>query len=278
MSSPSPKPSRWSRHPPEGSTTPPDGANGATAAPAGKDTSDTASIKSNKSTRSFASLASSLTRSNSKKKLKQSALDTTPQGLLSVNPATSALMVPSPIAESPNREASETEPAPPGPSKLESSEGSEMEPVDVESPSSLTGYVPPPLLDSSAGNPGAFTDDPDSLPQPTIVQDPYASHSQVNLAAANPATPPPETPERSTRGLEEEGESNRGTFFGEPVVESIASQSRSLSRDRRAPSETDRDVFSAAVEEHAAIVSPPEEPKDREMAGYGFGTGQAPAS
>jgi hypothetical protein len=44
----------------------------------------------------------------------------------------------------------------------------------AEEQTSPTGYVPPPVLDSTAGNPGAFTDDPDILPQPQTVIDPYA--------------------------------------------------------------------------------------------------------
>ncbi|KAF9041608.1 hypothetical protein BJ165DRAFT_298116 [Panaeolus papilionaceus] len=36
-------------------------------------------------------------------------------------------------------------------------------------------FIPPPLVNSSAGNPGAFTDDPDSLPQPTLTQDPWGN-------------------------------------------------------------------------------------------------------
>ena len=45
----------------------------------------------------------------------------------------------------------------------------------TESIPSPTGYIPPPTIDSTAGNPGAFTDDPEALPQPVAVVDPYAA-------------------------------------------------------------------------------------------------------
>jgi hypothetical protein len=50
--------------------------------------------------------------------------------------------------------------------------------VLVDEPTSYlvetTGYIPPPVIDSTAGNPGAFTNLTDELPQPVIAQDPHA--------------------------------------------------------------------------------------------------------
>lgn len=68
------------------------------------------------------------------------------------------------------REAAETQP--PGPSPLmQEARTASPEPMDATSP---VGYVPPPLVDSSIGNPGAFTDQMDEeLPQPVVVSDPY---------------------------------------------------------------------------------------------------------
>lgn len=223
MSSPG-KPSRWSRvgsavrrstsllAPTSRPTTP--GAN--------DDSSDAVSIKSNKSNRSLKNIF----KGDSDKKSKKGSgvhLDTTSDSV--AHPAVAGLMLPSAIAESPDREALETAAGGDvgtGPSPLsqepeeydeataaphpivttEEDKGkgreammddasppeSEPEPVsggaETATTASPVGYVPPPLLDSSAGNPGAFTDDPDSLPQPVTIQDPYASRSQVDLPEA----------------------------------------------------------------------------------------------
>ena len=151
--------------------------------------------------------------------------------------AVAGLMVPSPIAESPNREAFETN-APPfaAPGSLpttttsplahqasgagsdetgssvpqaisasasgsdggergvtEGGERGERERGERETTESPTGYVPPPLLDSAVGNPGAFTDESDTLPQPAVIRDPYgggvagrSSRSRVDLSAVPP--------------------------------------------------------------------------------------------
>src|SRR6266545_1188844 len=95
--------------------------------------------------------------------------------------AAPAVISPSPIAESPAREAAAMEQEALGPSPLarQTTSAEEMStmpesdaPPAIEEQTSPTGYVPPPLIDSSAGNPGAFTDDPDRLPQPRTVVDP----------------------------------------------------------------------------------------------------------
>jgi len=89
-----------------------------------------------------------------------------------------AVSSPSPIAESPAREAAAMQEAL-GPSPLALSSSTDQ-PTTVTAPTveeqtSPTGYVPPPVLDSTVGNPGAFTDDPDILPQTQTVIDPYAA-------------------------------------------------------------------------------------------------------
>lgn len=94
--------------------------------------------------------------------------------------------IPSPIAESPAREAASSEGDPlPAPASSSASGPSPLAqaplitstvkapvPETELTPTSPQGYVPPPLLDSSAVGPGAFTDDPDELPQPQVIQDP----------------------------------------------------------------------------------------------------------
>jgi len=87
------------------------------------------------------------------------------------------ISAPSPIAESPAREAAAMQEAL-GPSPLAQSSSTDQSTnvgaPTVEEQTSPTGYVPPPVLDSTVGNPGAFTDDPDILPQTQTVLDPYA--------------------------------------------------------------------------------------------------------
>jgi hypothetical protein len=88
-----------------------------------------------------------------------------------------AISSPSPIAESPAREAAAMQEAL-GPSPLAQSSSTDQSTTvaapTIEEQTSPTGYVPPPVLDSTVGNPGAFTDDPDILPQTQTVVDPYA--------------------------------------------------------------------------------------------------------
>ncbi|KAG6807740.1 hypothetical protein H0H92_006516, partial [Tricholoma furcatifolium] len=50
------------------------------------------------------------------------------------------------------------------------------EPEEMASP--VHEYTPPPLIDSTAAiNPGGFTDEPDELPQPTVIEDPSRAPS-----------------------------------------------------------------------------------------------------
>lgn len=107
--------------------------------------------------------------------LRNQRVDTTPAAL--TPPPAPVTHVPSPIAESPAREAaaSQEEVAPLGPSPLARNEDNAVpDPTEATSP---VGYIPPPVIDSSAGNPGAFTDEPEDLPQPTVITDPFASGS-----------------------------------------------------------------------------------------------------
>lgn len=94
-------------------------------------------------------------------------LDTTQATLA---PPAAANHVVSPVNESPAREmAAEAEAVGPSPlGQAIQTTGSEQ--ADATSP---MGYVPPPLVDSSIGNPGAFTDQTDELPQPLAVSDPF---------------------------------------------------------------------------------------------------------
>ncbi|TFK33262.1 hypothetical protein BDQ12DRAFT_727898 [Crucibulum laeve] len=110
-------------------------------------------------------------------------VDTT-TAALAPPPPSQGVFAPSPIAESPAREAAASDDnIPIGPSPL-----SRQEPVSesvlvanpeplarVEEATSPAGYTPPPVLDSTVGNPGAFTDEPEELPQPTVIEDPYSS-------------------------------------------------------------------------------------------------------
>lgn len=58
------------------------------------------------------------------------------------------------------------------------------DPMDAESP---VGYVPPPLIDSTLGNPGAFTDWIDEgLPQPVVISDPYMLPSPESVRSTSP--------------------------------------------------------------------------------------------
>lgn len=149
--------------------------------------------------------------------------------------AAAAVASPSPIAESPAREAAAMQSEVLGPSPLgqqtTTSEDVAMPPegdtslpavVDQTSP---TGYVPPPLVDSSEGNPGAFTDDLDDLPQPTVVRDPYAPvASETNNNQA---------------------EAEQPTFLGKDIAESMKSY------------DLDYPAQSTSAEQHHAPIAEP---------------------
>ena len=89
-------------------------------------------------------------------------------------------MMPSPIAESPAREAASSQ-GDPAPAPVHSPLAQDSviptplvapTPESEAAPTSPQGYVPPPLLDSAAVGPGGFTDEVDELPQPQVIRDP----------------------------------------------------------------------------------------------------------
>ena len=131
---------------------------------------------------------------------------------------------PTPIAESPLREAAAEAQESVGPSPLaQPVTSSEVVaptlPSQVEEIQSPTGYIPPPVIDSTVGNPGAYTDVTDDLPKPDIAQDPQAVipvEQLVEPATLNP--PEPAEPEAMiTEALVDEPSS----YFVEPMAESI---------------------------------------------------------
>ena len=130
-------------------------------------------------------------------------------------------ITPSPIAESPLREAAAEAQESVGLSPLaQPITSSEVVtptlPSPVEETQSPTGHNPPPVIDSTVGNPGAYTDVTDDLPQPDIVQDPQAVAPVVEPATLNP--PEPAEPEAIiTEALVDEPSS----YFVEPIAESI---------------------------------------------------------
>ena len=135
--------------------------------------------------------------------LKRSSSGTSLSSTAAAQAVAPAVISPSPIAESPVREAAAMEQETLGPSPLARQttaeevttmpESDQAAPPAVEEQTSPTGYVPPPLIDSSAGNPGAFTDDPDKLPQPRTVVDPHMV-SEVLTQSTEPIAPEPEQP------------------------------------------------------------------------------------
>ena len=143
------------------------------------------------------------------------------------SPPIPAVITPSPIAESPLREAAAEAQEAAGPSPLAKPITSPevvpptLPPAVEETTQSPTGYIPPPVTDSTAGNPGAYTDVTDDLPQPDVAQDPQA----VAVVAAveppvEPATvdaPEPAEPAAITEAIVDEPTS----YFGGPVAESI---------------------------------------------------------
>jgi hypothetical protein len=140
------------------------------------------------------------------------------------SPPLPSVITPSPIAESPLREAAAEAQESVGPSPLaQPITSSEVVtpslPPPVEEAQSPTEYIPPPVIDSTVGNPGAFTDVTDDLPQPDIAQDPQSVapvEPHVEPATLNP--PEPEKPEAMiTEELVEEPTS----YFAEPMAESI---------------------------------------------------------
>ncbi|KAF8804295.1 hypothetical protein BYT27DRAFT_6700590 [Phlegmacium glaucopus] len=145
-------------------------------------------------------------------------------GTIKAQPSTALppVITPSPIIESPLGETAAAEESV-GPSSLAqvtTSAAAVQLPVPVTLPppvdelQSPTGYFPPPILDSTVGNPGAFTDEPDELPQPDIAQDPFAAVPSI------PATLPPPVVEDPTGYIPppilDSTVGNPGAFTDEP--------------------------------------------------------------
>lgn len=193
---------------------------------------DSVSVKSSIKASSFKGIASSLLPS-----------------VLTSGPAAST---PSPIAESPAREYAATHSGPPVPratSPLSQPDNvaSASQQLGVEAnivapvlasepdaiPTSPQDYIPPPVIDSTATGPGGFTDNPDDLPQPQIIDDPFvpprvATPGQTSVhagAPSIPSTPPvlsavinPAPATESGLGLEPAISSNRGFIPPQPAT------------------------------------------------------------
>ncbi|KAF9535176.1 hypothetical protein CPB83DRAFT_831235 [Crepidotus variabilis] len=160
-----------------------------------------------------------------------------------LSPAAHAVSSPSPIAESPMREAAAQQTEIIGPSPLAkaatnsttyegSTEPTKVEEAPATSPgeqSSPSGYVPPPVVSSTAGNPGAFTDDLDDLPQSQAVVDPYATLAEETTAPepehAAPANEEPSKPveEEPSKAVEAPVMEPSTSYFDKPIAESMTS-------------------------------------------------------
>ncbi|EAU87242.2 hypothetical protein CC1G_12460 [Coprinopsis cinerea okayama7 len=189
-------------------------------------------------------------------------VDTTP-ATLAQHPSSSAVPnIPSPVPETPREHLPMDAPLGPSPLAKEASTRSEAPVVDEPEAVSPQGYVPPPLIDSSTGNPGAFTDDADLLPQPEVAVDPFASSSRVDLSSASkksedkdkgpqfvdePESLKDESIEESTSKKDDKKPQvdEPKPFFDKPFVSGVDEDSH---RD-----------FAAAVEENT-VLSPPGDP------------------
>ena len=167
---------------------------------------------------------------------------------LSSPPLPTIIVNPSSIAESPLREATAEAQESAGPSPLITS--SEIVPPtlspSVEERQSPTGYIPPAIIDSTVGNPGAFTDELDELPQPDIAQDPHAFgpvEPHVEPAILN--SPEPAKPETIiTEALMDEPT----PYSVEPMEESVKDFEPVDHADNTAE-------FSEAVDRNANVIS-----------------------
>ena len=185
------------------------------------------------------------------------------------SPPVPPVVTPSPIAESPLREAAAEAQEAAGPSPL----AKPITPPEVVPPTlpppveetqSPTGYIPPPVIDSTAGNPGAFTDVTDDLPQPDIAQDPQAVAVAPVEPPVDPATinaPEPAEPATTTEALVDEPTS----YFGKPMTESI--------KDFEPVDDADNTPeVSEVVPANANIISPePHHEQNGEAAEYSHG-------
>ena len=98
-----------------------------------------------------------------------------------------AYMMPSPISESPLKETDAT--ASVGHSALSQELPRPSSPEPLDGPTSPVEYVPPPVMDSLVGNPGAFRDQDEQLPQPIVVSDPHRQGPSAPASAPHNITP-----------------------------------------------------------------------------------------
>ncbi|KIM38706.1 hypothetical protein M413DRAFT_29942 [Hebeloma cylindrosporum] len=182
-------------------------------------------------------------------------------------PPPEPVSIPTPIAESPAREAEATQRDIIGPSPLaqqdtlpdiapvESVVAAPVQPVSDEQTTIPTGYIPPPVVDSSVGNPGAFTDLLETLPQPDVVVDPYAA-TNANPAAVEAPVAEPKEETSAAAHFEAPAMEHTSSYFDKPLVESLKDF-----EPVDAPS-----GFSAAVIENTTIAPAPA-PVDHEHEG-----------
>ena len=138
-----------------------------------------------------------------------------------------------------------------GPSPLINSYGT---PINLQtlSPSvketqGITGYVPPPVIDCTVGNPEAFTDLIDDLPQPDIAQDPHAFgpvEPHVEPATLNP--PEPSEPETII---------TEALVDGEPIPYSVEPMEESIKDSETVDHADNTAEFSEAVNGNANVIS-----------------------
>ena len=164
------------------------------------------------------------------------------------SPPLPIVITPSPIVESPLPVAAAEAQESVGPSPLTTS--SEIVPPtlspSVEETQGPTGYIIPPVIDSTAGNPGAFTDDYYELPQPDITQDPHSLgpvEPHVELATLNP--PEPAEPETIiTEALADE-----------PIPYSVEPMEESIKDFETVDHADNTPEFSEAVDGNANVIS-----------------------
>ena len=169
------------------------------------------------------------------------------------SPPLPPVVTPSPIAESSNRETAAEAQGAAGPSPLSKpiTTSDVVLPTfssPIEETQSPTRYIPPPVIDSTAGNLGAFTDVTDDLLQPDSAEDPQA----VSVAPVKPPVEPttPNAPEPAEAAIiTEELVDEPTSYFGGPMAESI----KDFERVDHADNTTD---LSEAVHGNADDISP----------------------
>jgi len=150
------------------------------------DTASTSGKKPKKS-RSNNSLSNIFTRSA-----------TPPPQLAAASAAAAAPHQPSPIAESPSREAAASQEEIAAPVAAKSPLSQQVDTADPQTvvTSPTAGYVAPPLEEDTS-NPGAFTDNVDDLPSSDPIPDPYAQPAAEDDPASVPQQQSPLPIERA---------------------------------------------------------------------------------